>query len=425
MMGSKLLEWKNNKPLLLVRVGRFTKLLLTRFIEDRGLPSAASLAYTTLLSLVPLMTVSLAIFAAFPISDRVEEQIQSFLFENFVPTSSEVLEQYLQQFSAKASKMTGTGFFFLIVVALMLMVNIDRAFNSIWRVKRKRGPLGMFLVYWAILSLGPILMGVSVAATSYLVSIPLFSDAAETLEVGSVIALMPMFASIVAFTLLYALVPNRRVQLKHALAGGVFAAVLFEMAKRGFAFYITNFPTYEAIYGALAAIPIFLVWIYLSWVVTLLGAEFSHCLGIYRDEDFDGPGRRGREMLLAYRVLHELWKIQKLGDALTLSRISALQQNYPEERLESLLVKLQQGHLVLRTDDGRWALARDLSDVELSDLYKLDHFVLPDSESIGSTGREEELALGRVLASVHDDMEGSMSVTLEQLFKEGQVSREG
>ncbi len=423
-MGSKLFEWKENKPLILVRVGRFARLVMRRFIEDKGLPNAASLTYTTLLSLVPLMTVSLAIFAAFPVSDRVEVQIQSFVFENFVPTSGEVLEQYLQQFSLKASKLSGAGFIFLVIVALMMMANIDQAFNTIWRVKRKRSALGKFMVYWAILSLGPILMGASVAVTSYLVSIPLFSDAAETLGFGRrLLGLTPVLTSAFAFTLLYALVPNRRVPFKHAFVGGLLAAFLFEMAKRAFAFYITSFPTYEAIYGALAVIPIFLVWIYLSWVVTLLGAEFAHCLSIYRDEDFEETAGRGGEMLLAYRVLHELWKRQKEGRSLSLSRLSVLQGRYPEEQLEHLLVKLQEVHLVLRTDDGGWVLARDLSDVPLMELYMARHFVLPDAKSIGEGSGEPDLALGRILAVVDGDMKESMSVSLEQLFS--QVSSKG
>lgn len=119
------------------------------------MPSAASLTYVTLLSLVPLMTVSLAVFSAFPVSERVTDEIQDFVFANFIPASGEVLQQYLQKFSQKASQLTGAGFLFLIVVALALMANIDRAFNTIWRVKKKRSPLSQFIVYWAILSLGP------------------------------------------------------------------------------------------------------------------------------------------------------------------------------------------------------------------------------------------------------------------------------
>jgi membrane protein len=289
------------------KVVRFLRLLVRRFVEDQGLPNAASLTYTTLLSLVPLMTVSLAIFSAFPVSERIAERMQDFVFQNFVPTAGEVLQEYLQQFSAKASKLTGTGAAFLIVTAVMLMVNIDQAINRIWRVSRKRSPIGMFMEYWSILSLGLILVGVSVAATSYLVSMPIFTQAAETMDevsrMARILNLAPVLVSTLAFTLLYAVVPNRRVPFTHALAGGFLAAVLFELAKRGFAYYVTTFPSYHAIYGALAAVPIFLVWVYFCWVITLLGAEFSACLGIFRDEHCRGMVPERNDLLLAYRLL--------------------------------------------------------------------------------------------------------------------------
>ena len=286
---------------LWTRLGRFLHLLVFRFIQDGGLQHTATLTYTTLLSLVPLMTVSLAIFSAFPVSDRVVAQLQDFVFQNMVPASGEVIRQYLEEFSSKASRMTGTGTVFLVIVAVMMMGTIDRALNTIWQVRRKRSPLGMFMVYWSILSLGPIFMGTSVVLTSYFVSLPLFEDAALTLGVDrhGMLGLMPVLASATAFTLLYMVVPNRSVPLRHALAGGVLAALLFELAKRGFALYLTTFPTYEAIYGALAAVPVFLIWIYLSWLVTLLGAEFTYCLWIYRDDWHPDGGGGGDDLLLA------------------------------------------------------------------------------------------------------------------------------
>ncbi|OQX31819.1 MAG: hypothetical protein B0D96_02565 [Candidatus Sedimenticola endophacoides] len=404
-----------------VRSRHFLRLLLSRFVEDQGLPNAAALTYTTLLSLVPLMTVTLAVFAAFPVSDRVADEIQDFLFENFVPTSGEVLEQYLQQFSAKASRLSGAGFAFLVVVALMMMGNIDRAFNTIWRVRKKRGPLNTFMVYWAILSLGPILMGVSVAVTSYIVSIPLFSDVTESFGVGRrLLGLTPVLASAFAFTLLYTVVPNRSVPVRHALAGGLLAAILFESAKRGFALYLTHFPTYEAIYGALAVIPIFLIWIYLSWIVTLLGAEFTYCLGIFHDEARASERGRGDAMLLAYRILGRLWQAQQRGEAQALESLSRGLGGVAEERLEGLLEQLRQARLVLRTDSGEWALARDLSEVTLLDLYHARPFVLPHAELLAQSADGPGQALGRILGEAGSDLEARLSVDLERLYRTSQ-----
>jgi membrane protein len=407
---------------LMCRIGRFSRLLFGRFVEDQGLPNAASLTYTTLLSLVPLMTVSLALFSAFPISDRVAELVQDFLFQNFVPASGEILQEHFQQFSQKASQLTGPGFAFLVVVALLLMANIDRALNTIWRVRRKRSAISKFIVYWSILSLSPLLIGVSMVVTSYLVSLPLFSEAAETIGVTErLLGIAPVFASVIAFTLLYVVVPNRRVPFRHAFAGGVFAAILFELAKRGFAFYLTHFPTYEAIYGALATIPIFLVWLYLSWAITLLGAEFSCCIGIFREQISVDKGSSKNDLVLAYRLLKYLWQAQHEGETLSTKAIAFRLGHISEEHLESLLSELQQAQLVLHTEDRTWGLARDLSDVRLLDLYRTRPFQLPDSESLQGSGDSTDQSLQQIMRQVESGLSGAMGVPLDTLYSGGPV----
>ena len=403
----------------LCRVGRFLRLLAYRFVEDGGLHHTASLTYTTLLSLVPLMTVSLAILSAFPVSGRLAEEVQNFLFENFVPASGEVIRDYLAEFAGKASRLSGAGTVFLVIVAVMMMGNIDRAFNTIWQVRRKRSALSMFMVYWAILSLGPIFIGISVALTSYLVSMPLLTDAAETLGIGrsGLLGLMPVLASAVAFTLLYMLVPNRNVYLRHAVAGGVLAAFLFELAKRGFALYVTAFPTYEAIYGALAAIPVFLIWVYLSWLITLLGAEFTYCLGIYRDEWHPERGAHGDALLLAYRLLSRLWRAQKEGDAVSMRKLLKQEPGHSEIDLETVLLRLARSRLVLRTERGYWALARDLDDISFLDLVRSGGFVLPESGSAALTADGQGAPELRTLLSELDvKLEQELSVPLSALF---------
>ncbi|MES9857336.1 MAG: virulence factor BrkB family protein [Sedimenticola sp.] len=394
----------------------FLRLLFSRFSESQGLSSAASLTFTTLLSLVPLMTVGLAVFAAFPVSDQIEEKVQSFLFENFMPASGEVLKAYLQQFSSKASRLSSAGFAFLIVVALMMMASIDHAFNIIWRVQRKRSPLSIFMVYWAILSLGPLLIGGSVVVTSYLVTIPILSDAAATFS-QRLLGLTPLLASTAAFSLLYIIVPNRRVLIRHAVTGGFLAALLFELAKKGFTLYLTHFPTYEAIYGALAVIPIFLVWVYLSWVVTLLGAEFTYCLGIFGKTSHQGEMGSGNSLLLAFRLLQRLWQAQHSGDAVSLRQLSSDLNGVSEERLETLLVQLRNARLVLSTEEGAWVVARDLSAVSLLDLYLTRPFVLPDPELLRDELLPQEAALGELLGNVRSDMESTMALTLDELYR--------
>jgi membrane protein len=358
------------------RLRDFGRLVVARFLRHEGAQNAAALTYTTLLSLVPLMTVTLAVFSAFPVADKLYQVIQDFVFQNFVPASSEVLQRYLSEFSAKASRLTGTGAVFLVVTSLLMMANIDRALNAIWEVRSDRHFGTKFLIYWAVLSLGPLLIGASVLVTSYIVSLPLLSDAASSGLGRRLLGLAPVLASTVAFTLLYAVVPNCRVRLVHALLGALFAALLFELAKRGFGVYITQFPTYEAIYGALATIPIFLVWLYLSWVMVLLGAEVAHCLGVFR---WDVGGVRPARMGLgdAASVLLVLDEASTRGEALTTAGLAAARKRWTEPVLEDLLASLREHRWVHMTRDGGWVPARRFHDATLHELYRTRLFPLP------------------------------------------------
>lgn len=400
--------------LSLLHTMQFLKLLLSRFMSNNSLQNAAAMTYTTLLSLVPLMAVSIAVFSVFPIADKVSLAIQDFVFENFVPASGDVLQSYLEEFSSKAAKMTGTSFIFLMLVAILLMASIDRSFNTIWRVKRKRSVMKKFMVYWSVISLGPILIALSIAVTSYLISLPLISDAASA---GRLLGMTPVLVSALAFMLLYAIVPNRQVPLKHAFAGGLVAAVLFELAKRGFGLYVTYFPTYEAIYGALATVPIFLVWLYLSWLVTLLGAEFTYCLSIYRHQKQEKPWE-GDSILDVLQLLAMLWRAQQSGQTLSVQRLTRELGHYTEEHLENLLIKLQQSHLVLNTLKYDWALGRDMGHVTLAELYQLRPFVFPSPSEISQYDGPSSTGIKSILEQISQSDRQMMEIPLDSIFEQ-------
>ncbi|WP_338362896.1 virulence factor BrkB family protein [uncultured Pseudoalteromonas sp.] len=251
---------------------------VNRCIDDQITVNAGYLAYVTLLSLVPLIAVGVAIFSAFPGFDSTRVAIESFLFTNFVPTSSDVIKEHISSFAGNANQMTAVGIGFLAAIALLLIRNVDATLNRIWRIKKKRPMMISFAVYWMVLSLGPVLLGASIGVTSYIVSLVSFADQGIPGFSGFLLKLVPYGFSMIGFLMLYTLVPNTPVSIRAALPGALFAAVLFELTKKGFALYISHFPSYEVIYGAVATIPILFVWVYLSWVVVLLGAEFTACI---------------------------------------------------------------------------------------------------------------------------------------------------
>ena len=233
-MISKLLDSLQYACLWLFYFSRFST---RQFYHQRGFQIAASLAYATLLALVPLITVMFGFLGGLSVFENMGDSIQAFIFNNFAPTFGDSVRHYLDEFSQKASKLTTTGIIVLVAIALMLMATIDSALNSIWHVRRRRNPVARFLVYWAVISLGPILLGIGLVSTSYILSTSVVSEVDVSLGVdfkNKLLSSLPFLTTSVAFTLIYVLIPNCYVSRRNALIGGVIAAVLFELAKYGF-----------------------------------------------------------------------------------------------------------------------------------------------------------------------------------------------
>ena len=255
--------------------------MLRRIRREQIQVVAGYLSYVCLMSLVPLIVVMFSVMTAFPLFAELQDNIEQFVYQNFVPAAGDVVKQYLTGFVANASKMSAVAIGFLFVAALLLISSIDSAFNKIWRVTDKRRTITSFAMYWMVLTLGPILVGASIALSSYLISMVKVDEYDVLGLFDLVLRLLPLLSSIVAFIILYTAVPNKAVPFKFALSGAVIAGVLFELAKKAFAMYITAFPSYQVIYGALATIPIIFLWVYVSWVIVLIGALITVSLQEY------------------------------------------------------------------------------------------------------------------------------------------------
>lgn len=284
----------------------FGMLLSSRVSHQRLLQVASSLTFTTVLSLVPMLTVALAIFTAFPMFEELQGRVESYLFEGFFPPNlTDSIVGYLNQFSAKAKGLTAIGTVVLVVTSLMTMLTVDRVFNQIWHVKRQRGLVNKVVLYWSVISLAPLLVGIGLSMTTAIVGASV-TLGGESSPVLGILRIVPILVTSLAFALIYQLIPNRAVRLPDALVGGVVAAVLFEVSKLGFAAYVTHFPSYTAVYGALAAIPLFLLWIYLSWIIVLLGATIVAALPVARTGIFTTDEKPGERWYQGLTVLAEL-----------------------------------------------------------------------------------------------------------------------
>jgi len=353
--------------------------MVRRFREERATQTAGSLAYTSLLSMVPLLTVALSIASAFPVFENAVEALQNFMFENVLPDApgvNSIIEQ-IDSFMSNTGKLTAIGIIGFMVTAVMLMLTIDNALNRIFRVQRQRSILQNIFIYWAILTLAPVLVGVSLSMTTM----------ALMASVGSVY-LVPFFFTCVALSILYGVVPARRIEIRHAVAGGIVAGIGFEVAKRAFAFYLQQVPTYTLIYGAFATIPIFLVWLYVSWVVVLAGAVFTAMLPAYhaKPEVRMKPGERLGELLRALSILARAHGEGRVVPLNTLAR----QLRAQPYRLEEVLERAAARGWAARTEKDGWVLARDASGIQLAELY--EEFVF-DSTAVGVSKADLGLSL--------------------------------
>jgi membrane protein len=253
------------------------KIATKRFFKEQYTYRASALAFTTLLSLVPLLTVIVFLTTKFTVFNQINLLAQNYILTNFIPTSTNTIQFYLNNFTFQATHLPKLGIIFLLLTAMMLILTIEHTMNDIWEVRWENRRLWSLLLYWIVLLSAPLMIGLGIFISTYLFSLSWVSEATQVLGLKApFLAILPLFINTIIFSLLYIVVPNFSVNWWDAIFGGFIAALIFELAKISFAFYIARFPSYELIYGALAAIPIFLLWLYISWLIILFGALVTH-----------------------------------------------------------------------------------------------------------------------------------------------------
>jgi membrane protein len=391
---------------------QFSRLLAQRFVQDRCNQIAASLTFTTLLSLVPLIAIALTLFSAFPVFSDFSSSIKQFVLSNLMPeTGGKLITRYMEQFAESATRLTTIGVLFLGAAAMLLMHTIEDAFNVIWRVSRPRGLTQRVLIYWAVITLGPLLVGGSLSATSWLVSLSSgYAKQVPLFGVG-VLKVVPILLTTLAFYLLFLVVPNRHVSKRHALIGGVVSSVAFETMSRIFAIYISHFPTYKLVYGTFASIPIFLLWVYFSWLTTLVGALITATLPHWRSK-VAGPLTPATELYYALRMLRIMDEGLRTGTVQSMPSLSGhLYVSF--ERLELILDKLVKIGVVRKLAANGWIMIRDAEHIRASELYAKFVYTVPKLYA-----SDEDAAILAWMERMAELSAAQADVTLKELFAE-------
>ncbi|MBT4523280.1 MAG: YihY family inner membrane protein [Halieaceae bacterium] len=390
--------------------------LFSRFRTDRCSENAAALTYMSLFALVPLLTVMYTMASAVPAFGGLEDKMQAFLFENLMPDSNSEIQSYLSDFSRQAKNLTGFGIGVLVITAILMLRNIERAFNMIWRARENRSPVASFLLYWAVLSLAPLTIGLALGISTYLQSFAIMFEDFDLIGAGSLmLKASPLLLSMAGFTLIYVAVPNCRVPFRHAAIGGFTTAIAFNIARSLFTKLVVG-SSYTFIYGAFAAVPLFLLWIYLSWNIVLMGGVLVHSLSAYQSRE-----QASRPTLLkALDVLYLFHQKQKSGA--TVREIELINGSYEtiknldSETWRELRDTLLEHKLISLDERGHYLLSRDLHNITFWQLKEWVNAELPlDAVAVANPLNWQDEAY-QMLRGQRSQQRQILSITLAELF---------
>ena len=395
---------------------QFVLFVLRRFEADRCREQAGSLTYTTLFAVVPMLTVFLVIISSIKALEPARQQLQQLIYSNFLPKTTIAFDKALNAFTDKSSNLTIIGILFLFVTTVMMLTSIEKVFNRIWRVRETRGGIIGFMRYWTIISLGPILLGSAFVISSTMASLNVLSNnfAGYELNGAFVLWLISLCLTVVGFFILNWTIPNRSVPIKSALIAGLFSAVVFELLKNLFGFIMSNFTSYEVVYGAFAAIPIFLLWIFLSWNIVLIGVEISYALTAFTAH----KEQKRHPVIMLLDLMELFYKKQQHG--LSVSDDEALDVLGRDEigRWPSYVLMLEQQNLVKRTDDNQYVLVRNLSQVDFWSFYSQLPYPLPKRRDLSNVHHDDLWIkkIGPALVESDDYLAAKLAIPLSTIF---------
>ena len=323
---------------------------------------------------------------------------------------------HLQSFARQASNLTGLGIVFLVVTSVLMLHTIEQTLNRIWKVRGGRKGLTSLLMYWAVLSLGPICLGAGLAISSYLTSQAIFNETLTFLGGARFwLTLLPFLFTTIMLTLLYTVVPNTSIPFRQGVLGAAVAALLFELAKGGFTFFIKQAPSYQVVYGAFAAVPVFLLWIYISWMIVLGGAELVRALVVFHEYRSKVP-----RMHALMRLLHVFWERQQHGKLLSSREVRRVMRQSGISQWDEFRNLLLDARLIRRTEEGGYVLSRDLRNLTLGQLVSM--LPWPAHTQLRVRHQEQitpwEQQLKSRMDSARQEMMAPLDVSLDALFRD-------
>ena len=383
------------------RAATFARFLWRRFLDDNLFQAAGSLAYTTAFALVPLAVVVLGVLSAFPVFQNISGQLVDYVLSNFVPSAAEAIEERIDRLSENTKQLTAAGTVALVVSLLVTLHSVESTFNRIWRVASARPRLSRYLVYWTVLTLGALLAAASLSVSTRFFALPLFETPQGRWLANLSLGMTPVLIELAVVVLAYRVVPHHTVKWRHALAGAVLAVVLLEGVKAALGLYLGSFEGYQKLYGALAFVPVLMLWIFLGWVAILLGASLASSMAAFRYQPAAMRLPQGYEGYALLRLIGRFQQARREGRGLHTEQMLALEPMLTDSLLQEFLCRLDEIRLVRRDERGEWLLARDLDTLTLAELYEACQLRIPVAEA-WLPCRED--ALGKAALAALDDL---------------------